>query len=436
MALAIKKIRLGVIVFYLVLFAGLALYDERPDPNMLEEMTRPLPAFTGPENAYIAFLGFDAPTGKTPYGSGQEKLRKMEKAFAAGTNLGDYLSLFDNNKGNLAFKGERPAFYDKKDKGILNYLSAHPAEAAKLISENKELLQRYRSLFSYTEYREPLDYGYYIPLPMITPVRSVQTLYFLEIADEARHGDIAEALTRLQQDMKFWRRITSDSSTLISKLVSMAMVRTDICLAAELGSVRTLSPKETALLQNILRPFDDGEAALDTAFRGEARYMYKGAELSMKQSAGFIDKLFYKRNATDNRIFAGMQDMIKLAELAPDKFAKEAKLRESENYGYRRMGLPFLYNPAGELLALIGQSQGLYRYIEKGYNLEGLRRLALLKVLANKEHARPEQMQQFLDVAPTGLKDPYTNGPMKWDVEKGSIYFKFVTDDKRVELFL
>jgi hypothetical protein len=214
------------------------------------------------------------------------------------------------------------------------------------------------------------------------------------------------------------------------------MISTDLRFAAELGTVKRLSPKEMALMRNVLRSFDNGEATMAGAFRGEARYMYKAAQLTMYRNAQPMDRFLYKRNATHNRMYACMQQLVRLAELAPERFAAEAKAYESMNTTFGKAGLPFLYNPAGEIMGVISQGQGNTKYIERGHNLEGLRRLAWLKVLAKKEHVLPEQMQQFLDAKSGEFKDPYTSGPMKWDRKKGFIYFKYGTEDKQVEMFL
>lgn len=432
----VKRIKAGVIIFYILLLGGLTLYDERSDPALLAEMTRPLAKFTGPGNAYIALLGFDAPAGANPFGIGQRKLDIMQKAFAARAGFGEYFESIEEEKKKLDFRGEKPVFYDKTGAGILKYLSHHSADAEKLISGNRELLDRYRALHAYTEYREPLDYAFYMPFIRMTPLRNTQLLYFIDIAAKARKGRSVEALAALQRDMEFWRRVASDSRTLISKLFSFAMLRSDILFAAELGAVKGRGARERALIQDILRPFDAGEASLAGDFRSEARYMYKTLELSIEPNAGPLDRLIYKRHATDNRMFAQVQDMVRLAELSPDKFAEKAQVLEDEREPPYRIGLPFLYNPTGEMLVLIGSSQGWHRYIEKGHNLEGLRRLAWLKILAHRERIQPENIGRFLNTASPDLKDPYTGGLMKWDQAKRSIYFPAVSKGNRVELFL
>lgn len=75
------------------------------------------------------------------------------------------------------------------------------------------------------------------------------------------------------------------------------------------------------------------------------------------------------------------------------------------------------------------------KYIERSHNLEGLRRLALLKVLSHRQRVLPEWMQRFLDAHAKDLGNPYTDGPMNWDPKKGSIYFMDVFGKKPVEIF-
>lgn len=434
--LSIKKLRLGVIVFYCVIFVGLALYDERPDPNMIREMNVPLAACTGPGNAYIVFLGFESPKGKTPYEWGFTKLQEVEKAVANGTEIAESRSSIDSKEERLIFKGERPTFYDKKDNGILKYISAHSAEAAKLTGENRELLNRYKSLRTYTEFREPVDLGYYMPIFMFSSIRSAHVLYLFEIAGTAKEGNIAGALEALQGDIDFWGHISQNSTTLISKLVSLSPLTTDIRFAAELGTIRRLRVNEMAQLRNVLRSFDNRIASMAGPLRGEARYMYKGAELSIYRNSRPIEGLFFKRNATDNRMYANIRQLVRLAELPSEKFVSQAKAHEGEKNTFRKAGIPFLYNPLGEILSVIVQSQGHTTYIQRGHDLEGLRRLAWLKVLAKHENVRPEQMERFLNARSAEFKDPYTGGAMKWDANKGSIYFEHAIDDNRVEMFL
>lgn len=429
-----KKITVTVILFYVVLFIGLALYDERPNTAMVSEMDRPFPETIEPGNAWVVFIGFAAPKDIAPYNWGKEKLQKWKKALLSKGNIEEVLLNDLDLKRETSFYGKRPSFYGTKDKGVLGYMQANKTEADRLARNNRELLHRYESLITYKRYNE--DYDHYMPFPSFSRIRDAQAVYLLQLAGKANQGDLSGALRGLVKDIDFWRTVARNSTTLISKLFACSYLNTDFHFAAELGTVRTLNAKELALVRDILRPLDNGEIAMSKAFQGEGRYIYKSMEWSTRQHSLSLDNLFFKRNATSNRMYADFQAYIRLAELPAQKFAAEVKKREGENNGMRKIGFSFLYNPAGEILSVIGQSQGIPKYIERGYNLEGFRRLAWLKVLIKTENVPPEQVQQFLDAHTSDFGNPYTNGPMKWDLKKGSIFFNDLSDDKAVEILL
>jgi hypothetical protein len=142
-AFTIKLAKVIVIIFYIALFAGLALYDEKPNDEMVKEMTRPLPEVIEPNNAYIALIGFASPKGISPYDYGAEKMRKMKDALPTEKVAGKMTNPFDHKKNELSFKGEIVSFYNPKMTKILDYAAEHPNEIAHLVQENEELLRRY-----------------------------------------------------------------------------------------------------------------------------------------------------------------------------------------------------------------------------------------------------------------------------------------------------
>jgi hypothetical protein len=108
------------------------------------------------------------------------------------------------------------------------------------------------------------------------------------------------------------------------------------------------------------------------------------------------------------------------------ELAIEVKKRSDNNEGLRRIGVPLLYNPLGEIAAAKIQAQFSVAapvYIRTGYDLEGLRRLLLLKVLSYRESIPKEGMQDFLDAHKAQLGNPYTGASMIWDPKSGYIFF-------------
>jgi hypothetical protein len=153
----VKITKLIVITSYIALFAGLALYDEKPNDEMVKEMACPLPEVIEPNNACIAFVGFASPKGISPYAYGAEKIQKLRDALQTRKITGKITNPFDDKKGELSFEGEIPSYAILRTGKTLEYASKHSDEIAQLSRKNKELLKRYEMLYAYTHYTEPLD---------------------------------------------------------------------------------------------------------------------------------------------------------------------------------------------------------------------------------------------------------------------------------------
>lgn len=435
--MTMKRLKYGVIFFYLALFLFLALYDERLDPELAQELAKPRPKVIEPGNAWLTMLGMNAPAGASPVASGEKQMREIEKAIKGGKNIAEVMSASLATKSELAFKGKLPPFYGKEKIGIMAYATTHPAEVISLCRDNAELLRRYEQMSSLTRFTEPLEYGYYSPVPHFAPTRSSQQLLFLRLAAKAGQGDLIGALTGVRDDMAFWRLVARDSQTLISKLISFAALNTDLRFAAELGSSRILTPVEIALVKDILSPFGKRELSLSESFKGEALYSHYGMELTMWNTLPRWSpvRLVSKRNATSNRIQAYYSEFARQAALMPQQYAEEQKRIAEPKADPFKIGLAGLYNPTGEILAQIAIPQ-LSAYIGKGHNTEGLRRLAYLKVLAHADAVPPQRMQAFLDAHAADLGDPHTGKPMKWEGKNSCIYFPMFSGKGSVELYL
>jgi hypothetical protein len=431
-----KRVWIAAIIFYTALFSGLCLYDERPDPDMERETATPLPELIEPGNAWIVMLGLGAPSATSPFEWGKKIMQRAKDAALSGkaTEEAPLLSYSDIHR--ISFRGKLPSFHDAQGKGMMPYAAAHADAIAESLRLNRELVQRYEALRDCPRYTEPLDWGFSAPLPSFLPVRNVQRLILLRLAVEAGKGDMVSALEQVREDAEFWRLTSRRSTTILSKMISIAMVGTDIRFAAELGANRTLTEREKVILHDILRPFDHGETSLTAAFHGEARYFLKGMDLTLwnRKNRSFLETILFKPNATRNRMYSYWRSLIRLSELPPPALAQEMKKYEKGEVFSARIGLPFLYNPAGEILAVVGQSN-FPANMEKGHNLEGLRRLALLKVQSLTERIPPDRMQRFLETRTADLGNPYTGRAMTWNQKTGGISFQDISG-KTTEIFL
>jgi hypothetical protein len=221
-------------------------------------------------------------------------------------------------------------------------------------------------------------------------------------------------------------------------MISFPCLIADLHFAAEIGARLPLNRNEVEMLHEILRPLDPGETDMAKIMRGNARWRITeigswDTWIPKKEKIFELNKLFLKKNAIQNRTYSLYQKYIPLAELPPQEFPIEIKTPTYASSG--RIGISFLYNPAGEILVEISRPlMGLE--IEVGHRREGIRRLALLKVLASEEKVSSEKMQRFLDDHAKGLGNPFTGGSMMWNPEKRSIYFTGPIIKRPEEIFL
>jgi hypothetical protein len=424
-----RKICLALAFLYLMLFATLAVYDEKPDAQLAREMSQKQSEVLEPGNGWLFLLGFGSPEGTSSYASGAEQVTAVKKAIAAGKHP-EYLP--NSVASKAPFRGTMPSFYSKNEGGILHYVRAHGHEAAALSRSNQSLLLRYQSLLTYPRYTEDLDLGYAMPIPHIAGLLNAQKAALLEMGRAVVRGDVTGALASLHADAEYWRFVSRSSESLVSKLMAMRTLSIDFQFAAEIGTIIHLENNDLEVIHDVLRTFRPGEASMAVALRGEARSAVRGMSLST-QPLEKEQRLFCKPNATKNRLYTDYKEFVRCAQLTPPQFAREIKEGRSVEVEPSRVGLAFLYNPAGEILAGIVRPT-VRGFIEKGHNLEGLRRLALLKVLCHQEDVPAEKMQQFMAAHSVDLGNPYTGAPMQYDHQKKKIFFPSVSPGKTVEI--
>jgi len=434
-----RKVAVAIVFFYAVLFSWIVVYDDELDPPVAKALATPLPDIFYLGNSWLALLAFTSATGGPPFVEEETKLRAIRAALTEedGTICDRNATMAEHPK-ELSFLGKLPEFYTRKDNGIWEYGTAHPAEVDKLRRDNTDLLHRYDNLYNYHQFTEPLNCGYSTPVIHFSPIRSMQKVKFLQIAriaQTAQGGDIRGALLEVQKDAEFWRLVAGESKTLFNKLVSLSMLATDFQLVAELGVQQQPDPDEWQLVQAILRPFDQGESSFADTLNGEAIFSLLSFKAIVRAANEdpLTNSALLKPNATRNGIYAYYQKTIALAEMTPPNFASSAALLEDAASPIRNWS--FIYNPVGEILNNIARPN-IAEYIERGHKIESLRRLALLKILSVKEGIAPKNMQQFLDAYKADYGNPFTCESMSWDAQQNKIFIKQILEEKDVEIYL
>jgi hypothetical protein len=424
-----------VIVPVFVYLSLLGFYDENPSEQMLAVISKPTPEVVKSGNAWLAFLGFDAPDSIDPFEFGTQKMRRLEQKISSGEIYSlEKAAQTDESYPSFKVKGDLPKLNKAYNSGALKYARSNSKKVEKLIRENRDLVDRYEALRQYTEYAEPVDYSFYTQFPKLTLIRDAQYLWRLKLARLYDKGNKEAAVRALKDDIFFWSFIAKNSRIVIGKLIAITCLNSDFKLAAELGANPASNLKQYTALSDMLRPFNKDETLMTEAFIGELRAMLKVVEIT-NESARTKGRMGFKLNATRNRVYENWTRALALSKSNSQEYAKEvAALKGSSNVDHR-FSIARLYNPAGEALAGLAEINA-YRYIERGHELEGLRRLALLKILLRTEKISQSDIEKFLDSRKADLGNPYTGEPMKWDPKQQSLYFDKISGNGKVEIYL
>lgn len=423
----LRRIWCAIVIFYLALFAFLAFYDEKADPALTALLNGKRPEIIEPQNAWLAMLGGDAPQGSDPYAYGVKVYEKALKASQMPVTKQNRTISGETKEQRLTLNGKMPLFFSEID--MFEYVHKNRNAAAKLIADNTELLKRHVALHRYTHFSDPLNLGMEAPIPPFSALRNGHRLFLLQLAMKAENGNAAELISKLEDHDLFLRKMASDSNMLISNLLSTSMLYDNMNFAAGLSANLKMNDGEKVRLKRLLRGFDNGETSLVKALNGEIITLTHYFDAKRFQR---FERLFFKTNATQNTLYKGMQERIKLAQLPADKFVKSNTTVDKNRI---KLGIAALYNPVGELLTVIAEPS-YSGYIAKGHNLEAMRRLALLKVMIHEQHLQAGQIQPFLNRNAGELGNPYNGKAAGYDAKSGALFFEPVMDKKPIRLKL
>lgn len=425
--LTYTKAAIQIVFFYTVLFTALAIYDEKPCPELARDMDMAPQEVIEPGNAWIVFLGMKAPAGASPYEYGEEIMLELREALSAGGDLEKILEEYSADDTGLSFEGKIPKYDRYNYCGVTSYVAEHRDKIKDLIKNNTELITRYRSLHSYPRYNEAVDYGMCGPIPWFLPIKRCAQAEIWRLAMESNSGAMEAALSGAEKEIEFWRFIASNADTLLSKMVAIAILRMHMRFAADLAVCHDLTQTESQKVIRLLRPFEKGEDSLINALTGERRYIRSSADCvygTLRNDSWRPISMLYKPNASGNRVYESLRDSFELARMsAADFYTKRKEIDEAADGA---IGLPFLYNPMGEIITQQAYQFGKYMqsYIAVGPQMEAGRRLLLLRVYAKMQNITVEQAPVFLENNKNELGNPFTNGPMQWDPE-GYFYYEY-----------
>ena len=440
-----------VLLLYLVLVA-INWNDEAPSASALrfEQIVADRPVVSAEDNAVVYLLGFNVAADGDPVEAGDKRLKWLE-------SLDDTNRAQDPLRDDLGFQREgSPVVMHLRDACAQDGDRAQCASVFESIARDWQpndvdalALRRYEALLTRRAWRDVVPVDVATPLPGYSSVMHAQRLYLLRLAQWAAQGRMDEVREGLAADFAFWRTAVPGADHLIAQMIAVAALRQHFSLTNLI--LRGLSPEQAtrSLPADWSREFSAPERSMLRVMAGEAAF-FKATMVNARHQvllddvgggseqasvvSRWADRLsdpMFKLQATVN---ARDDIYLRLCEAFSVPMNRYLEVQQS---WHRHSGKPAssFYNPVGGIVLSADDASSYVQYALRVASVEGMRRAALLAVQLHTQGVAPDSVGGLIDNS--DLRDPYTEKPFEWNVERHSVIFTAPEDHRwrRSEFF-
>lgn len=302
--------------------------------------------------------------------------------------------------------------------------------------DNALLLMRYKKLYSLPYYyvTEPFRVDTYFPKFYL--LASANQLHQIEAAVNYLEGEQAQAITALDNELQFSRRVMVGAETIITRVIAIKMAEDTLRTYSQLLELDDNKAAISAV--NKISPLTADEYSLLRVLQGELRFqksILDMIEYEQPDEVGAVLELIYsgaiplRKNRMLNISRSQMTDYLNMADLPPSRLNKEylASLAATDD---APSFWEYLFDPAYALyFSQIHHS--FTPYIIRHHDFSGLIRLVKLKALLKAEQIPSSEINNFIASSPYASAYTSEMNPIRWDPEKLSLYFISASSDEK-----
>lgn len=429
-------------LFYLLIILGLfiaGLYlwpDERLQPEVEDWLQVEKSSLPSEQNGFFTLVGLLAAADQDPYSVGVEGVTTAKKTLLQHQDAMGELNFENYLARDLEISDEvKESLCDTTQTVCLENFATQAEMIRRIIAEHQVLINRYQNLYAIKGYQDNLlPATPETPLPSFNQLMRLNQLQAAEIGVEYMIGDKAKAVQMLQQDIEFVRLLLANTSLLITKMVAVKMLATDLHLYAQMLDQTPLAAEVIALADS-LPTLSMTERSFEKVMRYEfqmiSHFLLNFSKTMRQESWIEFPSLEYeylywwalswwtfKPYATVNRAYSKMKYVVDLSHLPTTEFSSyQASLPKKPGIW------DYLYNGAGTLLNN-EESVTYDPYVYRLIDLEGLIRLVQLKQRIRSQNITKSQISEFLTTHAKNYGNPYTSEPMLWSTERQVLYFE------------
>ncbi len=413
-------------VTILIWFAANRFLDESPGPQRDALLVSSNSSLPDDKNIAVGLLGLGAPKGTDflQYGS---KVKALYASNAPWEQINELI------RGPATL---RPTVVSDQvncwlDPDAAAWPGCLPfADAPAVLLQNRELLDRYKALYSLD------DYAGIGSLVAKDPYLVILYLSIAEMYLDLRQHRYEDAYRKWRDQFLFIRRALRGPDNWVGKAVGLVAIgMTMSFLEPLLQADPTLAKTHAAELLEMLR--SEGMAGFNPDGIARQEYAMLDKYLMVLPDNGSSwqnDKRFWlayhtgQRNRIMNRYVVFSQEHALALGLSWREADQELdRLRDKYRYSSEQ---DYLMDPFGSLFIdyYIGVQLKGRELLKQMHSIDGRMRLATLLVRIINEQIDDAGIADFLASLEPNLRDPFSGSPMRWDPKDRKIYFLDPTD--------
>jgi hypothetical protein len=408
----------------IVVVPNLSVFDEAPLPEISQLLKDHLVNPDVEGNAYYYLHGMSASSDKNPLQVGKAIIHTLQSKHANGelANLTEtekaalYGSALNEDDEWQAIMATTNCIPRKKNDCFEQSLAALkniPYTQARLQTQ----LARYQKVIHFPHFIEDtarLDYT--SPFPSFLLITKMGELSQTKSYSESGLDGL---ISSSQLDMGFWRRVLTDSQTLIGKMVSIASLRRDLDgLNYGIRNASALTEKQIEQLQLILAPLNREEISMQPMLIGELRFgveNWRTAPKVIPEGQSYLLWTLTQPMATANWHYRqSLKPALALDQLSPGEFYEQAQT-PTPALTFSRVNP---YNLGGKL-SLVKNAK-YTDYLGRAHDLAGIYRLLSLQV----ELKEIPPADWPVSIKNSRHKNPYTQKAFDYDAVTRIVSFR------------
>jgi hypothetical protein len=413
---------IGVVTAACALVAAVATLVNLPtfDEPLYTELKAARPA-TLERNAYPIALGFLTANDVDPGVAGEEILKALHERYEARQPI--TIAPQDMRKllGSTGDGEEWQSQFKSLDCNARVYLDCANrliAEVSKADIKDRRLtvlFERFQTLVHQERFDEGQERDAYTP---VAPYGSIRNIARIRLAASIGQDSNLDFLTKIADDLHFWRAMLRQGETLITKMVAIAGIQNTLDFLSALMRERVLTDGEVGIVLGFLEPLTTKESDISDAFVSEAQISVLTGTAPVAMDASLLNRWTLQRNATLNEYYLNaILPMRFRSKLSPGEFYRQKAYRP---LGYsRREFPPSLFNWGGNRLSR-NSGWDPQLFVARTHDQNG--RILLVLLQAELEQNPGREVNAL--VAASSYRNPYTGEQMEYEPRLHTIGFR------------